>query len=184
MRVAGEAANGQELLASVTADGWDVVVMDLAMPGIPGLEVLEQIRRQKPHLPVLVLSIYPEDQYAVRAIVAGASGYMNKGTPPDELVAAIRTVVARRRYISPQVAESLAAHVDMVSAKPPHEALSNREYQVLCLIASGQSVSDIGRQLSLSVKTVSTYRSRVLEKLGLRHNAEVTRYAIKHGLVE
>ena len=184
MTVAGEANDGKELLTKVTAGDCDVVLMDLAMPGTSGLEVLQEIRRQSPKLPVLVLSMHPEDQYAVRTLMAGASGYIHKGHPPNELVSAIRTVAAGRKYITAEVAESLASHVDMVSDKPPHESLSNREYQVMCLIALGKSVSDIGRELSLSVKTVSTYRSRVLDKLGLRHNAEITRYAMKHGLVE
>ena len=182
--VAGEVGDGQELLATVAAGEWDVVLMDLAMPGMSGLEVLEDIRRQCPQLPVLVLSMYPEDQYAVRTLRVGAAGYIHKGSPPDELIRAIRTVVSGRRYITAEVAETLAAHVDDVSMKLPHEKLSNREYEVLCLIASGKSVSDIAEQLTLSVKTISTYRSRVLEKLGLRHNAELTRYAMTHGLVD
>jgi two-component system invasion response regulator UvrY len=182
--VAGEAADGQALLAMATNDAWDVVLMDLAMPGLPGLEVLQEIRNRKPKLPVLVLSMRPEDQYAVRTLMAGASGYINKGTPPDELVTAIRTVADGRRYITPEVAESLASHVDAVSAKLPHESLSNREYQVMCLIAAGKSVGDIAEELLLSVKTVSTYRRRLLDKLRLRHNAEITRYVIEHGLAE
>ena len=182
--VAGEAADGRELLAMVANDAWDVILMDLAMPGLPGLEVLQDIRSRKPKLPVLVLSMYPEDQYAVRTLMAGASGYINKGTPPDELVTAIRTVAEGRRYITAAVAQSLASHVDTVSAKPPHESLSNREHQVMCLIAAGKSVGDIAEELLLSVKTVSTYRSRILQKLRLRHNAEITRYAMQHGLVE
>jgi two-component system invasion response regulator UvrY len=184
MTVAGEAANGHELLAQVGSGKWDVIVLDLAMPGMSGLEVLQDIRKQHPRLPVLVLSMYPEDQYAVRTLMAGASGYLHKGGPPSELVTAIRTAVTGRRYITSEVAEKLASHVDVVSDKPPHEGLSNREYQVLCLIGAGRSVSDIAQQLSLSVKTVSTYRRRVLEKLELRHNSELIRYAIKHGLVE
>lgn len=184
MTVAGEAADGRELLAKVMAGDWDVVLLDLAMPGMSGLEVLQDIRRRNPRLPVLVLSMYPEDQYAVRTLMAGASGYIHKGGPPNELVTAIRTAISGRRYITSEVAEKLASHVDAVSNKLPHEGLSNREYQVLCQIASGKSVSDIAQGLSLSVKTVSTYRRRVLEKLELRHNSELIRYAIKHGLVE
>ncbi len=184
MTVAGEAADGRELLAMVADDLWDVVLMDLAMPGLPGLEALHDIRSRRPELPVLILSVYPEDQYAVRTLMAGAAGYVNKGRPPDEVVEAIRTVAAGRRYITPEVANSLAARVDKASAKLPHESLSNREYQVMCLIASGKSVGDIAEDLSLSVKTVSTYRSRLLEKLAMRHNAELTRYALQHGLVD
>jgi two-component system invasion response regulator UvrY len=168
----------------IGGDAADVVVLDLAMPGVPGLELLEDLRRRKPNLPILVLSMYPAEQYAVRAIRAGASGYINKARPPSELIAAIRTVAARKHYVDSETAESLASHVDATSAQLPHEKLSNREFEVVCLIAQGKSVSDIADQLALSVKTVSTYRSRILEKLALRHNAEITRYALRHGLVD
>ncbi len=184
MAVAGEAGTAGELEARVITGQFDVVLMDLAMPGMSGLEVLHDLRRQRPRLPLLVLSMYPEEPYAVRALMAGASGYVNKGSPPDEILRAIRTVAAGKRYITAQVAESLASLVDSATAKPPHATLSNREYQVLCLLASGQSVSDVARQLALSVKTVSTFRARVLTKLGLRNNADLMRYALKHGLVE
>jgi DNA-binding NarL/FixJ family response regulator len=184
MTVAGEASDGKELLAKLEGGDCDVVVMDLAMPGLSGLELLQELRQRNPTLPTLVLSMYPEDQYAVRAVMAGAAGYIHKGDPPEELVTAIRTVVTGRRHITAKVAERLASHVDTVSPKLAHESLSNREHQVLCLIASGKRVSDIASELSLSVKTVSTYRSRILEKLSLRHNAEITRYAMQHGLVE
>jgi two-component system invasion response regulator UvrY len=184
MSPVGEAADGDELLQCVEASACDVVVMDLAMPGLPGLEVLREIRRCKPQLQVLVLSMYPADQYAVRTLSAGASGYLHKGDSPTELVKAIRTVVQGRRYISEPVAEALAFHVDAAREKAPHERLSNREFQVLRLIAAGKTVSDIARQLSLSVKTVSTFRSRVLEKLELTRNAELMRYALKHNLVD
>lgn len=184
MCVAGEAADGPELLALVAGDGVDVVLLDLAMPGMGGLEVIQQIHQRKPRLAVLVVSMHAADQYAVRAIKAGAAGYINKGRPPKELLAAIRTVAAGRHYISPDVAESLAAHLLTDTSKLPHESLSNREYEVLCLIASGKSVGDIAEELSLSIKTVSTYRGRILGKLGLRHNAELMRYALAHGLVE
>jgi two-component system invasion response regulator UvrY len=184
MTVAGEAATGPELLAKALGGRWDVVLMDLAMPGSAGLEVLQELRRARPQLPILVLSMYPEDQYAVRALMAGASGYVHKSTPPDQLIAAIRTVLSGHRYVTAEVAESLAAHVDAVSAKPPHQSLSNREYQVMCLLARGKSVSDIARELSLSVKTVSTFRTRILEKMRLHRNAEITRYALQHGLIE
>ena len=184
MTVAGEAATGEDLVGQLTARPCDVVVMDLSMPGLPGLEVLQEIRRSKPKLPVLVLSMYPADQYAVRTLKAGSSGYLHKGGSPDELITAIRTVVTGRRYLTDEVAQCLAAHVDQASEKPPHERLSNREFQVLCLLASGKSASEIAAELELSVKTVSTFRSRVLEKLGLAHNAELVRYALKHHLVE
>lgn len=182
--VEGEAGSGEELLRKIGNTPCDVVVMDLAMPGMPGLEVLREIRRRKPQLPILILSMYPADQYAVRTLSDGASGYLHKGDPPSELVKAIRTVVRGRRYISEPVAESLASHVNGTAEKAPHERLSNREFQVLRLLASGQGVSEIARELQLSVKTVSTFRARVLEKLGLAHNAELVRYALEHGLVD
>ena len=184
MSVRAEVTDGAELLGQLATDKYDVVVMDLAMPGMPGLEVLRAIRRSKTPPPVLILSMYPADQYAVRTLSEGASGYLHKGDPPSELVKAIRVVVRGRRYISGPVAELLASHLDATSAKAPHEHLSNREFQVLRLIASGRSVSEIARELSLSVKTVSTFRSRVLKKLGLTHTAELVRYALKHDLVE
>jgi two-component system, NarL family, invasion response regulator UvrY len=184
LTVAGEAANGEDLVKQLATGSCDVVVMDLSMPGLPGLEVLQEIRRSRPKLPVLVLSMYPADQYAVRTLKAGASGYLHKGGPPEELITAIRRVVTGRRYVTDEVAQCLAAHVDAASEKPPHERLSNREFQVLCLLASGKSASEIAEELGLSVKTVSTFRRRVLEKLGLNHNAELVRYALKHGLIE
>lgn len=184
LQVIGEASDGSELRALVGKCSADVLVLDLAMPGIPGLELLEEIRSQRPALPILVLSMYPAEQFAVRAIRAGASGYINKASPPSELAAALRVVAAGRRYISPEVAESLATHVDISTKHRPDEILSNREFEVMCLIAQGKSASEIAEVLALSVKTVSTYRSRILEKLGLRHNAEITRYALRHGLVE
>lgn len=184
IRVVGEASDGKNLMSLVGRGSADVVVLDLAMPGIPGLELLEDLHRRKPPIPVVVLSMYPVEQYAVRAIRAGASAYINKASPPSELIAALRVVAAGRRYLNPEVAESLASHVDAATQRAPHEGLSNREYEVMCLIAQGKSVGDIAEALKLSVKTVSTYRARILEKLGLRHNAEITRYALQHGLVE
>ncbi len=184
IQVIGEAGDGQALMALIGSSPAEVAILDLAMPGVPGLELLEDLRRRKPSLPILVLSMYPAEQYAVRAIRAGASGYINKASPPSELIAALRTVASGRRYISPEVADSLASHVDFSTARAPHAKLSNREYEVMCLIAQGKSVSEIAESLTLSVKTVSTYRTRILDKLELRHNAEITRYALKHGLVE
>lgn len=184
MTVVGEAADGPELLALLVNTPCDVVLMDLAMPGGSGLELIADVRRTRPKIPVLVLTMHPEDQYAVRTLMAGAAGYLYKGNPPDQLITAIRTVGSGKPFVTPAVAAQLATHVDAVSEKPPHERLSNREYEVLCLIASGKSVSESARELGLSVKTVSTFRTRILEKLGLSHNAELTRYALKHGLVE
>lgn len=184
MTVVAEAGDGKELLTQLEAGGCDVVLLDLAMPGTPGLQILQDVRRRYPQISVLILTMYPQDQYAVRTLIAGASGYVHKGDPPDELIVAVRTVAAGRRYITAEAAEHLASHVDTVSPKAPHESLSNREYQVLCLIASGKSVGEVAAELSLSVKTISTYRGRILEKLGLRHNAEIIRYAMQHGLVD
>jgi two-component system invasion response regulator UvrY len=184
MTLVGEAASGEELLREL--NGWpcDVVVVDLSMPGMPGLDVVREIRQRAPKLPVLVLSMYPEDQYAVRALTDGAVGYIHKGDPPAELVKAIRTAAQGRRYITEAVAECLASHVDTTAERLPHERLSNREFQVFKLIAAGKRVSEIARDLSLSIKTVSTFRHRILEKLGMSHNIDIVRYAIKHGLVE
>ncbi|MCO6439047.1 MAG: response regulator transcription factor [Phycisphaerae bacterium] len=184
IQVTGEAGDGRALLAALTRNPADVVLLDLAMPGTPGLELLEELRRRNPSLPVLVLSMYPAEQYAVRAIQAGAAGYINKASPPSELLAALRAVAVGHRYISPDVAESLAMHLDRSAARNPHNGLSNREYEVMCLIARGRSASEIADSLGLSVKTVSTYRRRILEKLNLIQNAEITRYAIEHALIE
>jgi len=184
LEVVAEAGTGPELLAAAARTPCDVVVMDLAMPGLPGLEVIQELRRRKPRLPILVLTMYPEDQYAVRTLSAGAAGYLHKAGSPDELLKAIRTVSTGRRYISSEVAACLAAHVDAHVEKPPHEQLSNREYQILRLIASGRSVGAIAEELCLSVKTISTFRRRVLDKLRLRNNAELTRYAIEHNIAD
>lgn len=184
MTLVGEAASGDELLHELGRSPCDVVVIDLSMPGTPGLELLGELRRRMPQLPVLVLSMYPEDQYAVRALTEGAFGYVHKGDSPAELVKAIRTVAQGRRYISGTVAECLAYHVDATGQRLPHERLSNREFQVFRLIASGKSVTEIARELSLSVKTISTFRTRILTKLGLTHNVDIIRYAIKHRIIE
>ena len=179
----GEAKNGQEALSSVWKDKWDVVILDITMPGRSGLEVLREIKKSKPKLPVLVLSMHPEDQFAVRVLKAGAAGYMTKESAPQELVGAIKKVMAGGRHISPSLAELMAVYITADSKRPPHELLSNREFQVLRLIASGKTVSAIAKELSLSVRTVSTYRSRILEKMGMKTNAELTHYAINNQLV-
>jgi DNA-binding NarL/FixJ family response regulator len=180
----GEARNAQEALELVWKQPWDVVVLDITMPGRSGLEVLREIKKHNPRLPVLVLSMHPENQFAVRVLKRGASGYMTKESAPNELVGAIRKVLAGGRYVSPSLAEKLATYVSTDSQKPPQELLSDREFQVLRLIASGKIVSEIARELSLSVKTISTYRTRILEKMGLRNNAELMHYAIQHNLVD
>ena len=184
MDVADEACNGREAFEKVWESEYDVVVLDISMPGASGLEVLKQIRGVRPQLPVLILSIHPEGQYAVRALRAGASGYLTKESAPDELIEAVRKVSRGGKYISPALAERLAFDLEAGAYKPLHESLSDREYQVLCLIASGKRVKDVGEELCLSVKTISTYRSRILEKMKMKNNAELTYYAIKHELVE
>ena len=179
----GEARNGQEVLDFVWKENWDVVVLDITMPGRSGLEVLKEIRKARPRLPVLVLSMHPEDQFAVRVLKSGASGYMTKESAPNELVGAIRKIMAGGRHISTSVAEIMASYITMDNQRPPHEQLSNREFQVMRLIASGKTVSEIAKMLSLSVRTISTYRARILEKTGMKTNAELTHYAFQHQLV-
>lgn len=184
MEVVAEAATGQEVLEHIDRRGCDVVLLDLSMPGRGGLETLEQVKRRKPHPAVLVLTIYPEAQYATRVLKAGAAGFLSKGSMPEELLQAIRTVARGHRYITPSLAEHLAAELDPSAEKPPHEHLSSREYQVLCLIASGKTVGEIALALSLSAKTISTYRSRLLEKMRMKTNAELTHYAFHQRLVD
>jgi len=184
MTIADEAVDGHEVLNKALKNDYDVVVLDITMPGINGLDVLKQIKAQKPKLPILVLSVHPEEQYAVRVLRAGASGYLTKESAPDELIAAIRKVSAGKKYVSSSLAEKLAFELETDTEKPLHETLSDREYQVMCMIASGKTVKQIAEELFLSVKTISTYRSRILEKMKMNNNAELTYYAIKHGLVE
>ena len=179
----GEARNAQEALDLVWKQAWDVVVLDITMPGRSGLDVLREIKQSKPRLPVLVLSMHPENQFAVRVLKSGASGYMTKESAPAELVGAVKKVLAGGRYVSNELAEDLAASLS-ASQKAPQEKLSDREFQVLRLIASGKTATEIGRELSLSVKTISTYRSRILEKMAMKNNAELMHYAIQHRLVE
>lgn len=182
--VVGEANNSQELLKQIANQSCDVVVLDITMPGRDGLETLKELRRERPKLPVLILSIHPEDQFGLRVLKAGAAGYMTKETAPDELVKAIRKVFAGGKYLSPTLAEKIAFDLDRDTLKPPHETLSDREYVVMCLLASGKTVSEVSRELSLSVKTVSTHRARILEKMKMKTNAELTHYAVKNRLVD
>jgi len=162
---------------------YNLVLLDIAMPGGGGLELLKQLKSEKPDLPVLMLSMYPEEQYAIRTLKAGASGYLTKESAPDELIAAIRKVHQGGKYVSSSLAEKLAMYLDTEMEKPVHELLSDREFQVILMIASGKTVSEIASELSLSVKTISTNRSRALTKMGLKTNAEITYYVIKHGLI-
>jgi two-component system, NarL family, invasion response regulator UvrY len=182
--VVEEASNGRELLAQATTKTWDVVLLDISMPGRNGLEVLRQLKSLYPALPVLVFSMHPEDQYAVRAFKAGAAGYLTKDSIPDELVTAIRRVVGGRHYVSAALAEYLVLEVTHDPDTPLHARLSDRELQVLCMLGSGRTVTDIAAELSLSIKTISTYRSRILEKMHLRSNAELIHYAVRHQLVD
>ena len=181
--VFGEARNAHEALTRASKEKWDVMILDITMPGRSGLEVLREIKRMRPKLPVLVLSMHPEDQFAVRLLKAGAAGYLTKESAGDELVGAIEKVVAGGRYISPALAERMASYLDIDVQKPPHERLSDREFLILRMIGSGQTVSQIAKELSLSVKTISTYRARLLEKMDMKTNAEVTHYAIQNELV-
>jgi len=184
MVVAGEATTGQEVLDKVRAETWDVVVLDISMPDRSGLDVLKQLRSERPKLPVLVLSMHSEDQYAVRVLKAGASGYLTKDSAPDELVKAIRKVVSGGRYVSPFLAEKLAFAIGTDSSRLPHETLSDREFQVLRLIATGKSVAEIAAELYLSPKTVSTYRARLLQKMNLGTTAELIHYAMQNHLID
>jgi two-component system invasion response regulator UvrY len=182
--VFGEARNAQEALQCVLKEKWDVAVLDITMPGRNGLEVLREIRRLRPKLPVLILSMHPEDQFAVRLLKTGAAGYLTKESAGEELVGAIKKVVAGGRYVSPMLAEHMAAYLDMDVRKAPHERLSDREFLILRLIASGETVGQIAKELSLGVSTVSTYRSRILSKMDMKNNAQLTHYALQKGLVD
>lgn len=184
MVVADEANNGEEALSKVLKSNLDVVVLDISMPGTSWIDILKKIKKEKPELSILVLSMHPEELYAVQVFRAGASGYLTKQSTPDELLAAIRKISTRRKYISTSLAEKLAYDLENDANGPPHETLSNREYEVMCLIATGKTVKEIAEKLKLSVKTISTYRSRILEKMNMRNNAELTHYAIKNLLVD
>jgi DNA-binding NarL/FixJ family response regulator len=184
MNVSGEAADGYEAMQVIKREPCDVVLLDITMPNKSGLDVLKELHAESPRLPVLVLSMHPEDQYAVRVLRAGAAGYVTKESAPAKLVQAIRKVVRGGKYVSASLAEKLVYDLGSETDKAPHEILSDREYQVLCMIASGKTVTQIAEELTLSVKTISTYRVRILEKLKMNNNAEITRYAIKEGLVD
>ncbi|MBT8401110.1 MAG: response regulator transcription factor [Rhodothermia bacterium] len=183
LEVAAEASNGSEVIDLMRADEFDVVVLDINMPDKGGFETLQQLSAEFPDVPVLVLSMYSEEQYAVRVLRAGASGYLTKESAPDQLVTAIRRVASGNRYVSPAAADVLVKLLDGDPDKLPHEILSNREFQVMVQLAEGKSVTEISEALSLSVKTVSTYRSRVLDKMKMGSNAELARYALENDLI-
>lgn len=180
--VVGEASDAASALSQVRSAEWDLVVADISLPGTNGLDLIKELRRLQPALPTLVVSMHPAAQFARRALAAGAAGYLTKDSPPEEFIAAIEEARRGRRYIGRD--HEMLGRWSTRTASTPHDSLSDREYQVLRMIGSGQTVSDIARDLSLSVKTVSTYRMRVLEKLGMRTNAELMRYAIENGLLE
>jgi DNA-binding NarL/FixJ family response regulator len=183
MAVKDEAQNGSETLEKVLQHDYDVVLLDISMPGRSGLEVLEDIKNQRPKLAVLILSMHPEEQYAVRALRAGASGYLTKASAPQELIGAIRKVAGGGKYVTSSLAEKLADELETDTEKLPHERLSNREHQVMLMLAEGKSVSDIADELCLSVKTISTYRTRIMAKMGMKKNAELTLYAVHNKLI-
>lgn len=178
-----EVGDADDLIKAVTRQEYAVVITDLSMPGKSGLEALQHIKLHLPKLPVLVLSIYPEEQYAVRVLKAGAAGYLNKDLAPEELVSAVKRVMTGRKYITAATAEKLADTFDINSDKPAHEQLSNREFEVMKMLASGRSVSEIGAALHLGITTISTYRGRILAKMNLRNNAELTQYALENKLI-
>ncbi|MEK6657320.1 MAG: response regulator transcription factor [Nitrospirota bacterium] len=178
-----EASSGQEALKKARENNYNVVLLDISMPDMSGVDVLKQLKTEKPRLPVLILTMHPEDQYAVRILKAGASGYLTKESAPDELISAIQKVSQGGRYISPSLAEKLACDLDSTAIQPLHEGLSDREYQIMTMLASGKSTKEIAHELSLGMPTVSTYRFRILLKMKLKNNAELISYAIKNNLL-
>ena len=184
IRVTGEAENGMQAIKMAQENIYDLVLLDISMPDKHGIDVLKQLKLNKPQLPVLMLSMHEENQYALRSMKAGAAGYLSKQSAPTQLVTAIRQVVSGKKYISNELAEELANGLSQGYQELLHQTLSNREYQTLCLMASGKSLSEMAETLSLSAKTISVYRARLLEKMKLKNNAEAVRYAIKNHLIE
>ena len=184
MNIVASCTNGADALNWLRKNDCDVALIDISMPGMNGIDLLKQLRKEKPKLPVLILSAYPEDQYAVRLIKAGASGYLNKECAPEEVVAAVQSVLNGHKYITPAVSEMLASEIGMPDGRLPHETLSNREYQIFMLLASAKTVAEIADTLKLSSKTISTYRSRIMEKMHLHNNAQLMRYAIENHLLQ
>ncbi|HME46431.1 MAG TPA: response regulator transcription factor [Syntrophorhabdales bacterium] len=181
IELVGEAETSGEVLDLIHTHDWDAVVLDITMPGRGGLDILKELKREHPRLPVLILSVHPEDQYAVRVLKEGAAGYMNKECAPEELTGALRKIIRGGKYVSLALAEKLAFMLE--SQAPLHDSLSTREYQVMLMLASGKTLSQIAEEMSLSIKTIATYRARILEKMNMKNNAEMIHYAIKHNLV-
>lgn len=184
IRVTGEAGSGNELIDKARKNDYDIVLLDISMPGKDGIDTLKELKQIKPNIHVLIFTMFPEEQYAVRVIKAGASGYINKECKPNELIEAIRLIAHGRKYISPHLAELLASTLEMGDGTPLHETLSDREFQVMYMIASGKTISEIADELYLSINTISTYRNRILDKMGMKNNVELTHYAIKNRLIE
>ena len=181
--VVDEAGNGTEALGKIKTDKYDIVLLDIAMPGMNGLEVLKEIQKFNKTLPVLIISIYPEDQYALRCLKAGASGYLTKDTASDELTLAVERILSGKKYVSPNLADKLARHLNEGTPKLPHELLSDREDQVMRYIASGKTAAEIAAELNLSVKTINTYRNRIIKKMQIKNSAELIRYAVQNQLL-
>lgn len=184
MLVAGEAKEASEIFSLVARNNFDIAIIDISMPGRSGLEALKELKKIKPDLPVLVLSMFSEDQYGLRAVKAGAAGYLKKVSAPNELVNAIRTIVGGGKYINQSLAEKLASEFGRTEKTSLHEKLSDREYQIMCLIAAGKTAEEISGELSISIHTFYTYRNRILEKMQLKSNVELTQYVIQHKLIE
>ncbi len=184
MVVVDEASDGWEVISKVGASDCDVVLLDISMPGLNGLDIIRQLKKESPRLPILILSMHSEEQYAVRAFRAGASGYLTKQSAPDELLAAIRKVSIGGKYVSSSLAEKLASDLAIGTEQSPHKTLSNREYQVMLMIAAGKTVAEIAEELSLSIQTISTYRSRILQKMQMKNNVELANYAVRNQLLE
>lgn len=181
--VLGEAANGQEVLQRVRAEDWDVLLLDLSMPGKSGIELIKQLKKERPKLRILVLTVHEEHQYAVRAFKAGAMGYLTKSSPSAQLIAAIRKVAGGGVYVSPVLAEKMALALMPTTEEPPHTLLSDREYEIFQMLVAGKTTTEIAQQFSISVKTVSTHKSRIMEKMQMTNQAELIRYALHHHLV-
>jgi two-component system, NarL family, invasion response regulator UvrY len=183
MKVTGEASNAEEVLQRVREERWDIVILDISLPDRNGLEVMKQIKDQYPKLPILILSMHAEAQYAVRALKSGASGYLTKESASHQLIDAIKDVAEGGKYVSPSLANKIILHLGEDPPKQPHEILSAREHQVFFMIVSGKSLKEISNELSLSIKTISTHRSRILQKMGMKNNVELIRYAIQNNIV-